>query len=436
MTPQQYLLFSLKHNCHYEKAWILSAFTVSIDTPKYRERQYVGQLLKEPYGFFYLDEELKQQPIETKKTTKEPLIAFTDRIKVTPQDFPFIGDHPLEVSSTRLLLNMLVIHAPFQGKLKFIDKEFTPDTVEKIIAPILQSTPAPGEPRDPKAIYVEDYERFTEAVTMVETMGHIFAYSVTPAGLLPAPGRKEFKQQLLKKYEGKLTDPLSMSHFEKELQDFDTEYLKKNDPSFGLYMGKKPQAARLRRFMTQGGESNMFIDQLDVTPLVPSLDEGISLDPVSFTAIGNNIRIGSYSRAEETINGGVAYKTIATALDSGKISDTDCGSKIGIEVLLTEDNVDGYLRRYFILQGKPALIETREQAQPYFNKVVTIRDPAYCLDTAGACHICAGKDLSVFKVGQVIPGAEISSGVMNDALKKMHVSGIATRKFKIENVLF
>lgn len=437
MTPSQYLLFSIKAGLYTRVSWILSVFTVTVDSEAYRNNPFHGQLIREPFGLFYLDEKLERQPIDA-KVGNTPLIPLNTKLTLDPKtfDFPFIGSQPIETTATRLLLNMIAIFAPFDGKIPYINSEFEPKTVEKIIGKKLTSMPKDGEAKKPDLIYIDELVKFTKAVAFLEDLGHIFAHSVTQAGLYPPPGRREFRAQLLKKYEGKLTDPIQMAHYEKEMSDFDAEYLKKNDPSYGYYINGKVKDARKKRFLTQGGESNAFVDQLDTTPIVKSLDEGIDLSVESFVAAGNMVRYGSYSRGTETVNGGVAYKAMAQALDAGKIIDGDCGSKFYESIVVNKDNTEEFIGRYMVVSGKPVLVTSSDMMASYVGKLASIRSPAYCiLDNNRTCEVCAGKNLAMYRNGQVVPAAEISAGVLNDSLKKMHNTGISTKEFSLEEVI-
>lgn len=436
MTPASYFIYAVKHQCHRRFAWIASVFSVTRETDAQKADIYPGKLIREPFGTFFYDEEGQKQPIEGKFKLDAPLFHKYDKLTISQKDFPFLKEAEVETTYGRLLLNMLLVFEPFSGKLPYINTKFNVGKIEDMIAPVLQDDVPEGEEIPTGKIVVKELIKLQKAATFVETLTSIFALSITRAGMLPPPGRGEFKQKLLKAYDGKLTNPIEMAHFQEELQKFDIEYLKEKDPSYGKFMDKKVIDARGKAFLTQGGESNSFIDQLDVTPILGALDQGIDLTPESFVAAANTIRYGSFSRGAETVNGGVVAKGLMTALDTWKIVDEDCGSLLGVERQYTADNIKRLVGRYVIVAGKPVLVETLTDAQSYIDKVIFVRSQQYCRRPGTeTCAICAGKAVSQYKNGQVITTMEVSSGIMNDSLKKMHNTGITTAALDLKTVL-
>jgi hypothetical protein len=355
---------------------------------------------------------------------------------LTKADLPIIEEDSIETTIGLLLLNLIAVYEPFYGRMPYINKKFTPETVENLVAPVLQSVLPDGKQKEVGKYYVDENIRFSKAVDFLKNLSSIFCRSITRAAMLPAPGRKEFKKKLLERYEGKLRDPIENAHFQKELRDFDTEYLEKNDPSFGKFTAGKIIDARGKTFMTQGGESNEFIDQLDTTPIVKSLDEGIDLNPEQFVASVNTIRYGSFARGAETVNGGVVAKALMTALDTWRIASDDCGATFGVQRIYDGLSIKKLVNRYILQGGKPVLIETMQDAEAYVDKPITIRSPQYCKKGGlYTCEVCAGAVLSKFREGQIIPNMEVSSGIMNDSLKKMHNTAIKSRAFKLAEII-
>lgn len=440
MNRRDYLDFAIAHKCYYKRVWIISAFAVTRESDRQREKVFVGKLIREPFAFFYLDENLEKQPIEDKLDMSAALFRASDRVTITKAKLPFLQEDSIECSIGRLMLNLWVVDAPFAGRMPFINKPFEPKHVEEIIAPVLQSTLKEGESKEAGKYYVDELRKFSKAVGFVETLSSMFVNSVTRAAMLPAPGRKEFKKEVLKKYEGKLRDPIQMAHFQKELADFDNAYLKENDAAYGIFTAGKVVNARNKTFMTQGGESNEFIDQLDTTPIIKSLDEGIDMSPEQFTASANTIRYGSYSRGAETVNGGVAAKALQNALDTSRIVDGDCGTKLGIYHHYTDKNYHEAVGRTLFINSKPTLIKTKEEAKSLVGNVFLVRSPQYCslsdgLSDAKTCRVCAGEQLAIYPTGQIIPAMEVSSGIMTDSLKKMHSTAIKTKTMNLEAVI-
>lgn len=443
MTPLAYLFYSLSHRCYHKKAWITSVFSITQESTTQQAIQYPGKLIREPFGLFYLDDALARQPIELDaKQLAHPLFNKNQPVTLTPAQLPFtqntefLKDGSLETTVGRLLLNLLVVFEPFQGRMAYINTSFGPSVVEKRMAPVLQDALKPDQSPEPGKYYVNEAIQFCKAVTFVETLSFLFSQSVTRAAMLPPPGRQAFKKEVLSRYEGKLRDPIEMAKFQEELKQFDLAYLKAHDPAFGKFTSGKTIDARGKAFLTQGGEANEFTGQMDVTPIVKSLDEGIDLNPESFTATGNTIRYGSFSRGAETVNGGVVAKALMTALDTWQIVEGDCGTTLCVQRQYDAKEVKNLINRYVIEQGKPRLVENQEQANAFAGKVVFIRSPQYCRKPGThTCRICAGEVLAKYPTGQVIPSMEVSSGIMTDSLKKMHTTSISTNTMDLNKAI-
>jgi len=439
MNLSDYLYFAIKHECYCDKRWIISAFTYSIETDAQKADGYIGKLIREPFGVFYLDEELQRQPIEgVTVKPNEPILSKRDKIVITKERLPWIGEDKIETTIGKLLLNLIVIYKPFNGRFPYVnDSGITPSDIEKRFSSKLKDAVDSDDKREVGYFYVDEMIRFQKAVTFIEGLSKVFASSITRAGILPAPGSDEKRKELLKKYEGKLTDPTEMVKFQAELNEFDKAYLKENDPGYGNFMAGKILKARAKSYLTQGGDSNGFTNSVEMVPITQPLVKGIDLTPDKFAAASNTIRYGSFSRGAETVNGGVVAKAIMTALDTWKIEEADCGTKLSIKRTYPESDISLLVGRYAVDKaGKVFLVENKDQAKAFIDKEVNIRSPQYCSKVGGkTCSICAGVDLSRFEKGLVIPAMEVSSGIMSDSLKKMHDTTASSKLMQLNLVI-
>ena len=434
MTPNQYLLYAIQKKLHLDSVWYRYAFTVARESDTLKAKLYPGKLVQEPFGFFYVDDELKMNKIQGDLKPNQPLFAKNDPITITKEWIPSLQENSVETTIGRLIVNLFIVEA-FGDKIAYINEKFSPSDVEEKIAALVQSTPPEGTARDPKGFYIDEYIKFCESVSFLENLSNIFSHSVSRVGVLPAPGRKEFKQELLKKYEGRLNDPVEMSKFEEELGQYDINYLK-NDPAYGTFMKGKTVKSRAKLFMSQGGEANNFISSMEVTPIIPALEDGIALDDKGFTASANMIRFGSFARGAETVNGGVVAKGLNNAADNWVVVDGDCGSKLGITRVYTGSETFRLIGRTAIIDGKLVEIPDQETASKFDGKSVILRSPLYCkMESTRTCSKCAGHELSVYKKGVTIPLGEVSSGILADSLKLMHDSSLSSAVMDLKSVL-
>lgn len=427
MQLEAYLLLSIQHECYKRRAWFFSVFSVTKETEEQAADVYPGKLIREPYGFSVVLPTGEKEKLETDRKPDAPLLNVSERLTIDHRYVSSIlAGQKIETSIGTLLVNLICIHGPFKGKFPYKTGNFTPKDVEKEIASKLLSNPKPNEPRLDTAYYVDEQIEYAQGVSYLETLSVLFSHSVTKIGLMPAPGRQKFKADVLKRYEGKLQDPVEFAKFEAELGGFDKEYLKA-DPAYGKFMSGKVLNSRMASFMTQGGQANNFSEQLSVTPVVQSLEDGIPLDKEGFTAISNTIRYGSFSRGAETVNGGVVAKALMRAADNWRITKGDCGTKLGSRRLYKGNAVSDLKGRYLVLGNQVKLVETVEEAKSYINQKIVIRSPQYCRRPGGqTCEICAGVALSKYPTGLAIPLMEVSGGILNDSLKKMHNSKLRT----------
>lgn len=440
MNRLDYLHFTIKHNCYREKRWIISAFTQCIESEEQKQQVYIGKLIREPFGLFYLDEALQKQPIEAPELKPtDPLFYKYDKVTLTKEALPWLGEDKLESTVGRLLLNLIAVYEPFEGRMTYInDAKIVPSDIEKRFVSKLKDMLPEGTKKEDGFFYVDELIKFQKAVTFLEGMCKIFAQSITRQGALPAPGCEAFRKEVAKRYEGKLHDPNEMVRFQEELNQFDNAYLKENDPGYGKFMSKgKITKARSRSFLTQGGDSDGFSGAVEMVPIVQPLMEGIDFTPEKFVSIANTIRYGSYAKGTETMNGGVVAKALMTALDTWSITDKDCGSKMGAVRKYDALGVRQLVNRFIIgKDGKAVLIENKDQAAEFIGKEVIIRSPQYCREEGThTCKVCAGVDLARFGSGLVIPAMEVSSGIMSDSLKKMHDTTASSKPMDLQRVI-
>lgn len=435
MNILEYLKFAIAEKCYRKKAWIISVFSVTVESDDQKKKTYPGKFIREPFGFFFIDSSGERVKIETKNSLTEPLLSPKDRLIITPELIGSVKQDSLETTVGNLLVNLICIYEAFGDKFPYKTGSFTPKSIEADIVKKLKSNPKAGESREEGVYYIDEYLKFCEGVLFLEGFTQVFTHSITRHGLLPAPGRKEFRDTLVKKYGDTLKDPVEMARFEEELSAFDKAYLK-SDPSFGKFMSGKVAKSRMKAYMTQGGESNSFVQSMDVVPIIQPLEEGIPLDKEGFTAIANTIRYGSYSRGSETVNGGVTAKALMRAADNWEITDGDCGTTLGIRRLYREDEIEHIVGRYVVQNGKSNLVSDKGQAMQFAGQKIVLRSPQYCRRASTqTCQVCAGLALSKYPTGLPIPLMEVSGGILTDSLKLMHNTALMTETVHLPSVI-
>lgn len=434
MKKLDYLKYALERKLYTKKAWMISLFSVFQEgEDAWKKDIYQGRLVNQAWGLSFINNSGELEKIEDSKPMV-PLFTPADRLMV---DYSWASNckEPVESSVGTLLFNHICLITCFGNKIDYLTGRVSVAQVEDIIVPRLKSNPKPGEVRNDTDIYVDEYIALGRSFEYLKGMLQLCAYAATPKGLVAPTGIKEFKAQLNKKYEGKLTDPVQMAAYEAELKKFDEEFMK-DDPTFGKFTsGKVADISRKKLFLTVGSETG-FKETAEVIPVTNSLQEGWPTDPVEYTSMMNGIRTGSYARGAETVNGGVAMKYMLRAANNFKILPQDCGSKLGIRRRYTKTNAANLIGRTIIDTGKQILIENESQLGNYLGKVLTVRSPMYCkMEGDSLCKICTGEKLGRYETGLTIPLTEISRILLAASMAKMHTSGLSSAEMDLSEVL-
>lgn len=435
MNIDQYIALVIRSGTYRKRWWVISAFATVRESDAQRAEVYPGKVIREPHGFYTYTLENEKVQLQTTAKPDQALLRKSDIVTVTPDVLPSLSK-PEQTKLGILLVNLICLYEAFGARFPYQNQAMSPKSLEKVIALKLKDAPEPGQAKDPKYYYVDELIKFGQGVELLESLADVFVQSVTRAGILPPPGRFEFRNELLKRYAGKLNDPVEMAKFESEMDAFDREYLKANDSSYGKFMSGKAKAARNKSFMTQGGETNSFSGEMGVTPIVQSLSEGVPMDQDGFVAMSNTIRYGSFSRGTETMNGGVIAKGIQRAADNWTITDEFCNTTFTKKVEITPERVDFLVGRWVRKAGQRIKVETVEQAKEYVGTSVQIYSSQYCKSSGlHTCTVCSGDVLSAFPEGIQIPLMNVSSGILTDSLKKMHNTTLKSVKLDLSRLV-
>jgi hypothetical protein len=351
-------------------------------------------------------------------------------IVVDPSYVPNVKE-AFESNLGNLLFNAICILSSFGHKHPYVTGTVSISSIEDKVAVKLKDTPATEAERSSEFYYVDEYCKFVDSLQFLSTLSQLVTIAGTRTNIQAPTGIKEFKQSLKAKYGDEITDPVKLAEFEKDLLDFDNDYLKR-DPTNGVFMsGKLKHTARKKMFLAMGAEKS-FNENQKVTVIQNSLEEGWPTDPVKFTAAMNGIRIGSYFRGAETVKGGVSAKYLLRAANNFKIKIPDCGTKLGIRRSYNKSNFDKAIGRYVVLNGISRLIENKLDAEDLIGKSIVVRSPMYCKAKGdNICQICAGIKLAQYPTGVTIPLTEISGIILTASMKAMHVNSVTTAELNI-----
>lgn len=428
MKRLDYLKLVLNDDIVTNKSWIVNAFAMTKDS-KDLNTQYLS-LTRQSWGLSFYNDKGELERIEDSKPN-EPLFIFKEKIKVDSSWASNIKE-PIITSVGNLIFNRLCILPCFGSRMEFFTNRVTVERIENLVAVKLKDTPKEGEERSTEYYYVDEYIKFRDSLDTINTLSQLCTWAATPKNITPPTGIEVFKTQLDIKYEGQLANPIKIAEYEGELKKFDDDYLV-DDPSNDTFITKKiRENSRKQLFLTMGSETG-FDEGTSHTFIRNSLNEGWPTDPKEFTAMMNSIRSGSFSRGAETVNGGVAAKTLLRAANSYKIIDNDCGTTLGIKRKYSDNNINYLVGRKIFSGNNTVNIDNIDEAKRYIGKDLIARSPMYCMSEGETiCANCASTALSQYSTGLTIPLTEISAIILATSMAKMHSNVLSVTKLNID----
>ncbi len=424
MKRLDYLKYALQLGLYRKLSWLISAFSViSEAADKWKEDPYEGRIVQEEYGSFFVNTNKELVKIEDTKP-KTPIFGILEEITVDNSWIPNAKE-PTESLIGALLANYILLVESFGAKVPYIAKNVSIQAIEKFV---IQNRDD-GKGTDPTKITLKEYLQMGKGVELLKQTPTLSVYSLTPKNLVAPDGFEAKKKELLRQYEGQLSDPVKLAEYEEKIMDIDKEFMK-GDPSYGkLVSGKVHRNARRKLVLTSGAEGGL---DGKMVPIKESLAEGVPLTPENFAALVNGSRSGSYFRGVDTVKGGVSSKKATKPLATYAIQDGDCGTTMGLSKNYNKFNLENLVGRVVVGSKKP--IENITEASNYLGKIVKVRSPAYCKQgPLFFCSACAGPRLSRFKQGLIIPATDLTAAIMAASMAAMHKNVTTTAEFDLES---
>lgn len=412
--------------------WVISAFAIVQEAPDaWKNNPYPYRIVQLPTGTFYVDPEKDCQDISPIEGTVpgEPPFRPRDSIRL-PVGYVKNMTQETETSYGNLLINFILLIYPFGNKISYKTGTMAVNKIEDEIAPRMRDTPAPGEPRDPKYIYVDEYLKFADAAFYLVGFSQLVVPADTPKSMLTHPDIPALKAKLYEQYKDQLKDQSVIAKIGEELQALDREWLK-GDPSEGFFNAKSMKVVRPKLFHQMGSESGLS-DSIEANPIKNSLFEGWDIH--KFPDMNNNLRAGSFNRGAETMLGGESVKWLLRAAGNINITEDDCGSNMG--KLIENADTTKLIGFSLIDQNELPVKITEENAGSYMGQNIRLRTPMFCrLMKTDFCKTCAGDRLSAIPTGAASAISEIGSILMAMFMAAMHGKALMTKMWDYKDQL-
>lgn len=433
MLKQDYLKLALTQSLLYnELKWVIKAFAIPVNAvtdDSWKANAIRFDLVKTMAGYAFVDMGEGGLVLVTidDYVQNQALFSFQDVVTVDASWAPNIPGK-VQTKIGNLIINAIAIVPSFGTKVEFINGPVTVSDLEALISKKLKDTTDPSITE--KDITVSEMVEFVDRLYYITNFSLITNISATAKNITISPDFRAQKQELLKKYDGQLTDPVKLVEFEKELVKLDDAYLA-GDPTVGKVLtGKTKNVARKKMFLDFGYERG-FTDSTKINPILNSLEEGWSLDKEQFSSYMNALRSGSYSRGKETELGGVMYKRMQRSLSGLVIADADCGTTQGVKTVIDESNYTTLVYREVRAGNKWVHITDNDTAKTYVGQEIILRSAMYCkYEQQGFCYHCLSSLVKDAPQGISILASEMSSIILNMFMSLMHGMALSTTTIK------
>lgn len=294
----------------------------------------------------------------------------------------------IETTVGRFIFNKIILQSPGLSKeLGFINKELTEGeffSLERKIGDYLLA----GK------FNTDQMYKYVDTRDWLSLQAHVLITpSFTPDTVKIHPDVQKLKDELFEQYKKELEagDAAITEMIEKKLIE-KTKEVFKDDPGMELYnSGARGSLKNNYKniALMRGAVYNRATGKFEVVQ--NSLNDGLAIKDIPISS--NTILEGAYPKACGTRDSGYIAKKLLAQCQTEILDDagSDCGTKRGIKIRLTDKNYKSYIHRYIMVNKKPLLL-TDDNIKSYVNNVVELRTPMTCIKTEKGCmcNICAG----------------------------------------------
>ena len=358
--------------------------------------------------------------------TQEPKFIPQDRFILKEGEYFQKGN--IETTVGLFIFNKLLIEKNLKEIIGYVNDTVRSKDLDKINDKLTKAMID-----DPTTIIEKDYKNSLEWLGM--RCHALLCSSFTPKTFKPIPSVTKERDKLYKENKEAIErgDAITVNKIEKQLIEKAKKELE-GDPGLLLYdSGARGSFGNNYKNMciTKGVVYNPITGKNDVVE--KGFMEGI--DKKSLAPIGNSIVAGAYPKAIGTGVSGYYTKQLYAALQSSSIDTNvmDCGSKVGIKILLDDSNKKDFNLRYIIENGKLVLLDD-SNIDKYVGKVVELRSIMTC-NNDKYCKVCAGRyweKLNLVNIGLTTP--KVTGTMTNLSMKKFHDTSIKITKVDINDI--
>jgi len=437
VLKKELFLLAMKAGEYRRKAFVISIFAlINEAADDWKKKPYPYRVVQTPTGYFFIDPENNNELtlIEDGKAG-EPLFTAKETVTINGKDGVnnYTSNAELETTYGRLLFNFTVLIYAFNNKLPYINVQANPRNIEEMIIVRFKDNPKEGEERKDEFIYVDEYIKFCDGMFYLAGFTQLCVPAATRKTITGAPGIAELRNSLLEENKDRLYDPAVIAKIDAELVAYDRAYLKGDLGEGFLINNKSVDIVRKRLYGMYGAETGLE-DKIEVELIRNSLSEGWDIN--KFPAMNNSLRAGSFNRGASTALGGEAVKWLYRASSNINVVSDDCGSVLGIDVTVSDNNYKKLIGFSVVTKSGSILVENEENAKSYIGKKIMLRSPMFCkLDKTDFCKTCVGVNLANNPTGISVAVSDFGSAVLAIFMKMTHGKKLALAKMDYKKAI-
>lgn len=341
-------------------------------------------------------------------------LDFYYRFNLQPGMIENHNESPIETTLGVFILNQILLVNPFGATIPYVNGLWNVGKIEKEIARLTiagKITPA--------QIY-----QYVNNAHHIGGLNDFCVPALSERCITSNDEVSKFRDNLLLQYKDQLDDPNITLMIENACIELDRKLMAGDDCTGFLISDKSYDVQRKRMFIMMGLIPSFGDDIAGFNFSQTNLNDGWKMDELP--TLSNDTRRGSYDRGTSTALGGAESKILGRNFQDSAITENDCGSKRGVSVYITQDNLSSYTYRTAII-GDKLLLLTPDNIHNYINKTITIRSARYCQTKNGYCYTCMDsrfKEMGI-KLLNVQP-INIGSVLVTQRMKSMHGTKVST----------
>jgi len=414
-----FLREAFAHRAYKRKEWLLSVCTIGFDDPESRAilSPWPYAVWIEGDAFKFHDHTGAVQTLEG--DVNEPVFHMADSIDLDAGFHPALQGQAYKSTFGIFLFNVVMFWEAVGSVIPYQNRELTPGLIRDWISDIMVDDPPEGENVPEGKAPVSAVLKISKNANFLEGILYAIVKCGSKDSLTVSKEVIDLKNKLLKEHKDQLADPLVFNDIVEQCVNLDYEIQMKGE-SATFYIDKSYVSnCRKRMFIMFGIEFNSETNTW--VPLVDPLTKG--WDPRHMVDYINTAIEGAYNRGKATGEGGARVKDILRIMGSKRVSDENCGSKQGEDVMLYAVNKKLWVGCFIIVNSKDVQL-TNDNWKQYENKIVTMRTMQFCLTKEGDyCKVCAGKGLGATATRLPSAISKTATVFMLLRMKASHISG-------------